>query len=40
MRSGDYRQAKLQLVMANHLEPNNEALESALKDVEAKLVNK
>lgn len=37
MRAGDYRQAKLQLVMANHMDPQNEALEAALSDVVAKL---
>jgi DnaJ-class molecular chaperone len=37
MAAGDYRQAKLQLVMANHMDPGNEALETALKDIEAKL---
>jgi DnaJ-class molecular chaperone len=37
LRAGDYRQAKLQLVMANHMDPENEALQAALKDVEAKL---
>ncbi len=37
MQSGDFRQAKLQLVMANHMDPGNEALEGALRDVEAKL---
>jgi curved DNA-binding protein CbpA len=35
--AGDLRQAKLQLVMANHMDPGNEALESALQEVEAKL---
>jgi curved DNA-binding protein CbpA len=34
---GDLRQAKLQLVMANHMDPNNAALEAALRGVEAKL---
>ncbi|HXX70539.1 MAG TPA: DnaJ domain-containing protein [Polyangiaceae bacterium] len=34
---GDLRQAKLQLVMANHLEPGNGALAAALKDIEARL---
>lgn len=34
---GDLRQAKLQLVMANHLEPGNGALEAALKEIEARL---
>jgi curved DNA-binding protein CbpA len=37
VRKGDLRQAKLQLVMANHMDPDNEALESALRDVEDKL---
>jgi DnaJ-class molecular chaperone len=37
IRSGDLRQAKLQLVMANHLEPANEDLKAALKQIEAKL---
>jgi len=36
---GDLRQAKLQLVMANHMDPDNEALEAALRDVEAKLAS-
>ena len=34
---GDLRQAKLQLVMANHMDPGNAALEQALRDVEARL---
>lgn len=34
---GDLRQAKLQLVMANHMDPGNPALETALKDLEEKL---
>lgn len=34
---GDLRQAKLQLVMANHLEPGNGALAAALKELEARL---
>jgi curved DNA-binding protein CbpA len=34
---GDLRQAKLQLVMANHMDPDNEALETALRDLEIKL---
>jgi curved DNA-binding protein CbpA len=34
---GDLRQAKLQLVMANHMDPGNEALELALRDLEARL---
>jgi curved DNA-binding protein CbpA len=37
IRAGDFRQAKLQLVMANHMDPDNPALEAALKNVEAKL---
>jgi DnaJ-class molecular chaperone len=37
MAKGDYRQAKLQLVMANHMDPGNEALEAAMKDVESKI---
>lgn len=37
LRGGDLRQAKLQLVMANHMDPDNPALEAALRDVEAKL---
>jgi curved DNA-binding protein CbpA len=37
MQAGDLRQAKLQLVMANHLDPGNDALEAALKQLEAKL---
>jgi len=35
--SGDFRQAKLQLVMANHVDSGNEALEAALRAVEARL---
>ena len=31
VREGDLRQAKLQLVMANHMDPGNEALEAALQ---------
>jgi curved DNA-binding protein CbpA len=34
---GDFRQAKLQLVMANHLDPNNEVLEAALREIEGRL---
>jgi curved DNA-binding protein CbpA len=34
---GDFKQAKLQLVMANHMDPGNDALAQALRDVEAKL---
>ena len=37
LRSGDLRQAKLQLVMASHMDPGNEALEAALKDLQARL---
>jgi curved DNA-binding protein CbpA len=37
VRQGDLRQAKLQLVMANHMDPGNEALEAALRDVEQEL---
>jgi curved DNA-binding protein CbpA len=36
---GDLRQAKLQLVMANHMDPDNEALETALRDLELKLAS-
>lgn len=39
LKAGDLRQAKLQLVMANHMDPDNPALEAALRDVEAKLAN-
>jgi len=34
---GDLRQAKLQLVMANHMDPENPTLSAALKDLEQKL---
>jgi DnaJ-class molecular chaperone len=37
VRKGDLQQAKLQLVMANHRDPGNEILETALRDVESKL---
>jgi curved DNA-binding protein CbpA len=37
IRAGDLRQAKLQLVMANHLDPGNELLTAALRDVEQRL---
>jgi curved DNA-binding protein CbpA len=37
LRKGDLRQAKLQLVMANHMDPDNEALETALRDLELRL---
>lgn len=39
LRSGDLRQAKLQLVMASHMDPGNEALETALRELQAKLVS-
>ena len=37
LRKGDLRQAKLQLVMANHMDPGNEGLEAALKNIEQRL---
>jgi curved DNA-binding protein CbpA len=37
MSAGDFRQAKLQLVMANHMDPDNASLRAALKQVESKL---
>jgi curved DNA-binding protein CbpA len=37
LQKGDLRQAKLQLVMANHMDPGNEALEAVLRDLETKL---
>lgn len=37
IRKGDLRQAKLQLVMANHRDPGNEVLEAALRDIEARI---
>jgi curved DNA-binding protein CbpA len=37
IRKGDLRQAKLQLVMANHRDPGNELLEAALRDIESRL---
>jgi DnaJ-class molecular chaperone len=37
IRAGDLRQAKLQLVMATHFDPDNEILASALKEVESRL---
>jgi curved DNA-binding protein CbpA len=37
LHQGDLRQAKLQLVMANHMDPGNEALEEALRDLEDRL---
>lgn len=39
MRDGDLRQAKLQLVLADHRDPGNETLQAALRDVEAKLAS-
>ncbi len=36
-KSGDFKQAKIQLTMARHHEPDNEALETFLKDLESKL---
>jgi curved DNA-binding protein CbpA len=40
LRAGDLRQAKLQLVMANHLDPQNELLQAALKLLEAKIAGR
>jgi curved DNA-binding protein CbpA len=37
LHAGNLRHAKLQLVMANHLDPGNGTLEEALRDLEAKL---
>jgi curved DNA-binding protein CbpA len=37
IRAGDLRQAKLQLVMANHLDPGNDLLAATLKEVVARL---
>jgi curved DNA-binding protein CbpA len=37
IHAGDLRQAKLQLVMANHLDAGNELLAEALKEIEARL---
>ena len=37
IRAGDLRQAKLQLVMANHLDPGNETLSAALMDLELRV---
>jgi curved DNA-binding protein CbpA len=39
IQKGELRQAKLQLVMANHKDPANEALEAALRDLEAKMAS-
>jgi DnaJ-class molecular chaperone len=35
-KGGDFKQAKIQLTMARHYEPNNETLEQFLRDLEAK----
>jgi curved DNA-binding protein CbpA len=37
IKAGDHRQAKLQLVMATHLDPGNEVLASAMRDIVARL---
>jgi DnaJ-class molecular chaperone len=37
IRNGDFRQAKLQLVMANHLDPGNDLLAAALKEIQGRL---
>ena len=37
IRAGDLRQAKLQLVMANHLDPDNDALAAAMREIEGRL---
>jgi curved DNA-binding protein CbpA len=37
LSQGELRQAKLQLVMANHMDPGNATLEHALRELEAKL---
>jgi DnaJ-class molecular chaperone len=37
IRGGDLQKAKLQLVMANHLDADNEVLAAAMKDIEARL---
>jgi DnaJ-class molecular chaperone len=39
IQRGDLRQAKLQLVMANHKDPANDELEAALRDLEAKMAS-
>ncbi len=36
-QQGDLRQARLQLVLANHMEPGNEALSAALHDLDSRL---
>jgi DnaJ-class molecular chaperone len=35
-KAGDFKQAKIQLTMARHYEPNNPALEAFLKELEVK----
>jgi DnaJ-class molecular chaperone len=35
-KNGDFKQAKIQLTMARHYEPNNPALEAFLEELEAK----
>jgi curved DNA-binding protein CbpA len=37
LAKGDLRQAKLQLVIANHMDAGNETLEAALRDLDEKL---
>ncbi len=39
-KKGDFKQAKIQLTMARHYEPNNEALQQFLKELEAKALAK
>jgi curved DNA-binding protein CbpA len=39
VREGDYRQAKLHLVLANHRDPENPALETALRELEEYLAS-
>jgi hypothetical protein len=39
VREGDYRQAKLHLVLANHRDPENPALEEALRELEEYLAS-
>jgi curved DNA-binding protein CbpA len=40
IQRGDLRQAKLQLVMANHKDPGNAALESALREIDERLLGR
>ena len=40
MREGDHRQAKLQLVLARHIDPENPALEEALRELEEYLAKR